>query len=91
MRTLGINLALWRERQSSASESSLLWCTLGRWLQPQMMILYSSTVSSVQLVSACVSMMEVSSFFFKAPGKGGGVCVYKDAVDKQKVGRDEEL
>lgn len=56
-----------------------------------MMILYSSTVSSVQLVSACVSMMEVSSFFFKAPGKGGGVCVYKDAVDKQKVGRDEEL
>lgn len=42
---------------------------------------------SGQIVPASVSVREGSSVLFKAPGMGGGGFVYKDAGNKQKIGR----
>lgn len=50
---------------------------------------YPVPVVSEQAVPASVSAMEISSALLKAPGMGGGGCVYKDAGDKQKIGRQE--
>lgn len=43
------------------------------------------------VVPASVSVREGSSVPFKAPGMGGGGFVYKDAGNKQKIGREEGL
>lgn len=45
--------------------------------------------SVLSVGNACLCLMEISSVFSKAPGVGGGGCVYKDAGDKQKIGKDE--
>lgn len=73
MKTPGINLTLWRERQGSASESGLRWLPSGTCLQPVTMLNGSqrSTVSA--------SVFTTAPSLCRSPGMGTCGCVYKDA------------